>query len=117
MTGFVSASVPPWPAVNDLSGDHYEHWALTHFVLDGHHKLEPAASTGEDLQLLALVCQCPFSNARTCAALSRAGSHGDPFRSGHDQRLASSDAELSRGEAESEAHLAQAMADPRRRSV
>lgn len=33
------------------------------------------------------------------------------------QRLASSDAELARGEGESETHLAQAMAERRRRSV
>lgn len=43
------------PAVSDLSSDYYEHWALTHFVLDGHHKLEAAATAGEELQLLALV--------------------------------------------------------------
>jgi hypothetical protein len=39
----------------DGSSDHYEHWALTHFLLDGHHKLEAAALTGRPLQLLALV--------------------------------------------------------------
>ena len=42
------------PAV-DLGSDWYEHWGLTHFLLDGHHKLQAAASTGRPLRLLALV--------------------------------------------------------------
>lgn len=36
-------------------GDWYEHWALTHFLLDGHHKFEAAAAVGRPLRLLALV--------------------------------------------------------------
>jgi len=43
------------PAMAGDSSDYYEHWALTHFLLDGHHKLEAAAATGRPLQLLALV--------------------------------------------------------------
>lgn len=43
------------PAMADGSSDYYEHWALTHFLLDGHHKLEAAALTGRPVQLLALV--------------------------------------------------------------
>jgi hypothetical protein len=43
------------PAIDNESADYYEHWALTHFVLDGHHKLEAAARSGRALQLLALV--------------------------------------------------------------
>ena len=43
------------PAMADDNSDYYEHWALTHFLLDGHHKLEAAAATGRPLQLLALV--------------------------------------------------------------
>jgi hypothetical protein len=35
--------------------DHYEHWALTHFLLDGHHKLEAAARLGVPLTLLTLL--------------------------------------------------------------
>ncbi len=35
--------------------DWYSHWCLTHFVLDGHHKLEAAAQTGWPLTLLSLV--------------------------------------------------------------
>jgi hypothetical protein len=43
------------PAVDDDSRDYFAHWALTHFLLDGHHKLQAAAETGEPLQLLALL--------------------------------------------------------------
>jgi hypothetical protein len=35
--------------------DWYTHWGLTHFVLDGHHKLQAAAETGKPLQLLSLL--------------------------------------------------------------
>lgn len=35
--------------------DYYEHWGLTHFLLDGHHKVEAAARGGHRLRLLALV--------------------------------------------------------------
>lgn len=31
------------------------HWGLTHFLLDGHHKLEAAANSGARLQLLSLI--------------------------------------------------------------
>lgn len=43
------------PAVDDHSRDYFAHWALTHFLLDGHHKVEAAAEAGESLQLLALL--------------------------------------------------------------
>ena len=42
------------PAV-DEGTDHYEHWGLTHFLLDGHHKFEAAAGIGRPLRLLSLV--------------------------------------------------------------
>ncbi|CAL9614703.1 hypothetical protein SUDANB176_05704 [Streptomyces sp. enrichment culture] len=35
--------------------DHYRHWGLTHFLLDGHHKLEAAATAGRPVQLLSLL--------------------------------------------------------------
>lgn len=35
--------------------DHYQHWGLTHFLLDGHHKLEAAATAGRPVQLLSLL--------------------------------------------------------------
>lgn len=44
------------PAVSALeSTDEYEHWGLTHFLLDGHHKLEAAASAGRPVRLLSLL--------------------------------------------------------------
>ncbi|MFD3563724.1 hypothetical protein ACFWVU_29260 [Streptomyces sp. NPDC058686] len=39
----------------DRSTDYYTHWGLTHFLLDGHHKLEAAASVGRPVQLLSLL--------------------------------------------------------------
>lgn len=43
------------PATDDDSIDYYAHWGLTHFLLDGHHKMEAAAEVGAPLQLLAFV--------------------------------------------------------------
>ncbi|MEV6942706.1 hypothetical protein AB0N07_12020 [Streptomyces sp. NPDC051172] len=43
------------PAVSLQSTDEYEHWGVTHFLLDGHHKLEAAASAGRPVQLLSLL--------------------------------------------------------------
>jgi hypothetical protein len=43
------------PATDSQSTDYYEHWGLTHFLLDGHHKLEAAASAGQPVRLLALL--------------------------------------------------------------
>jgi hypothetical protein len=43
------------PAMDNQSTDYYIHWGLTHFLLDGHHKLEAAARTGRPVRLLALV--------------------------------------------------------------
>lgn len=42
------------PAVG-LPADHYRHWGLTHFLLDGHHKLEAAAAAGRPVRLLSLL--------------------------------------------------------------
>lgn len=39
----------------DEGVDYYEHWVLTHFLLDGHHKIEAAAAAGRPIQLLSLV--------------------------------------------------------------
>jgi hypothetical protein len=35
--------------------DYYAHWGLTHFLLDGHHKMQAAAETGRPLQILSLL--------------------------------------------------------------
>jgi hypothetical protein len=43
------------PAMDTQSTDYYGHWGLTHFLLDGHHKMQAAAETSRPLQLLALV--------------------------------------------------------------
>ncbi len=42
------------PAV-DSGADYYRHWSLTHFLLDGHHKVEAAARSGVPVQLLTLL--------------------------------------------------------------
>jgi len=39
----------------DNGTDYFEHWGLTHFLLDGHHKMEAAAATGRPLRLLSLL--------------------------------------------------------------
>ena len=39
----------------DEGEDYYEHWVLSHFLLDGHHKVEAAASAGRPVRLLSLV--------------------------------------------------------------
>lgn len=38
-----------------LAEDPCEHWCLTHFLLDGHHKLEAAATAGRPVRLLSLL--------------------------------------------------------------
>ncbi len=43
------------PAFAGEGGDYYTHWALMHFLLDGHHKLEAAAKAGRPLRLLSLL--------------------------------------------------------------
>ncbi|MBU2665237.1 hypothetical protein KOI35_17170 [Actinoplanes bogorensis] len=42
------------PASDDVS-DYYTHWALTHFLLDGHHRLQAAAETDFPVRLLSLL--------------------------------------------------------------
>lgn len=42
------------PAV-EHGQDYYDHWGLTHFLLDGHHKMQAAAQTGRPLRLLSLL--------------------------------------------------------------
>lgn len=38
-----------------LGADYYAHWALTHFLIDGHHKMEAAANSGRSIRLLTLL--------------------------------------------------------------
>ena len=35
--------------------DYYTHWALTHFLLDGHHEMQAAAEAGRPVRLLSLL--------------------------------------------------------------
>jgi hypothetical protein len=53
----------------DGGDDYYAHWCLTHFLLDGHHKLEAAATTGRPLHLLSLLAT--DSSLATPAQLAR----------------------------------------------
>jgi hypothetical protein len=39
----------------DEADDYYGHWVLTHFLLDGHHKIEAAARDGRPVRLLSLI--------------------------------------------------------------
>jgi hypothetical protein len=43
------------PATDGDGDEWYWHWALTHFLLDGHHKLQAAAEEGRAVRLLALL--------------------------------------------------------------
>ena len=43
------------PAVYEEGRDTFAHWAVTHFLLDGHHKVEAAARVGKSLRLLSLL--------------------------------------------------------------
>lgn len=43
------------PATDTWSVDYYGHWCLTHFLLDGHHKMHAAADSGRPLRLLSLL--------------------------------------------------------------
>lgn len=42
------------PAV-DRGPDYHAHWGLTHFLLDGHHRMQAAAETGRPVRLLSLL--------------------------------------------------------------
>lgn len=40
------------PVVDSRAVDYYAHWGLTHFLLDGHHKVAAAAQHDRRLRLL-----------------------------------------------------------------
>ncbi|MDX3643530.1 hypothetical protein [Streptomyces sp. MB09-02B] len=53
-----------------LGGAPSAHWGLTHFLLDGHHKLEAAATTGRPVRLLSLLALgASLAGAEDCARL------------------------------------------------
>ncbi len=43
------------PAVAPAGSDWHEHWGLTHFLLDGHHKVHAAAAAERPVRLLSLL--------------------------------------------------------------
>ncbi|MFK4069871.1 hypothetical protein [Streptomyces sp. NPDC029674] len=54
----------------DLGDDPSVHWGLTHFLLDGHHKLEAAATAGRPVRLLSLLALGQsLAGADDCARL------------------------------------------------
>ena len=55
------------PAMATFATDYYAHWGLTHFLLDGHHKMQAAATTGQPLRF------CPWSPS-TAASPAKANS-------------------------------------------
>ena len=42
------------PAMEE-GDDYYEHWILSHFLLDGHHKVEAAAISNKPVRILSLL--------------------------------------------------------------
>lgn len=57
----------------DENSDYYEHWVLSHFLLDGHHKIEAAASIGRTIRLLCLVDErISIATAEDLATMTRA---------------------------------------------
>ncbi|MER7720048.1 hypothetical protein ABTX99_24435 [Streptomyces flaveolus] len=53
-----------------MPADHYQHWGLTHFLLDGHHKLEAAATAGRPVRILSLLAVGEsLAEAEDCARL------------------------------------------------
>nr|WP_221374824.1 hypothetical protein [Actinoplanes polyasparticus] len=60
----------------DNGSDYYAHWALTHFLLDGHHRLQAAAEAGLPIRLLSLLAvdhglSAPADVARLPALLTQ----------------------------------------------
>lgn len=65
----------------DEGADYYEHWVLTHFLLDGHHKVEAAAAAGEPLRLLSLIDeQSSIASVDDVGAMVRARSQRPAVR-------------------------------------
>ena len=45
----------PWDSSPDRNSQVLEHWCLTHYLLDGHHKLNAAFEAGKPLHLLSFI--------------------------------------------------------------
>jgi hypothetical protein len=54
-TAVAVATLDVCAPADEQGEDYFAHWGLTHFLLDGHHKLQAAAETGAALQLLSLL--------------------------------------------------------------
>ncbi|WP_329353646.1 hypothetical protein OG226_38780 [Streptomyces sp. NBC_01261] len=55
---------------NAFGDDQSQHWGLTHFLLDGHHKLEAAATAGCPVRVLSLLALGEgLAGAEECARL------------------------------------------------
>jgi hypothetical protein len=64
------------PAMDTRSTDYYEHWGLTHFLLDGHHKMHAAAEAHRPLRPLSLLSiDESLAKAEQVAAAVRVRAH------------------------------------------
>jgi hypothetical protein len=71
------------PAVDTRASDYYAHWGLTHFLLDGHHKVYAAAQLGRPLRLLSLVSvEGSLAGSEEVVKLRRLRAQGPSTRSG-----------------------------------
>jgi hypothetical protein len=60
----------------DKGDDYYEHWVLSHFLLDGHHKIEAAAASGRPIRLLSLLDErISIASPGELSTMVRARSH------------------------------------------
>ena len=78
-TAVAVATLDVCAPAEDHGQDYYDHWGLTHFLLDGHHKMQAAAQTGRPLRLLSLLSveaslADPDEVARIITLRSQAGS-------------------------------------------
>ncbi|XVV17115.1 hypothetical protein ACQP2X_22880 [Actinoplanes sp. CA-131856] len=70
------------PATN-AGDDYYAHWVLSHFLLDGHHKLEAAAMKGRSVRLLTFVDErAGIAAPGELATMVRARAHARQARGG-----------------------------------
>jgi hypothetical protein len=95
--------------VVDEGADYYTHWALTHFLLDGHHRMQAAAEAARPLQLLSMlsvdaslgsaeqVAQIPSLRAPPRKARGLNETDRNPAKCYKESRLAPTDPHLSAG--------------------
>jgi hypothetical protein len=72
----------------DEGDDYYEHFMLTHFLLDGHHKMDAAARTHTPIQLLSFVDErISLATAGEIQIVAQALSHPQQTRNPNARRL------------------------------